>query len=167
MLDRLVVHRALVGARRSNVGAQHHLGHRPPSRRRAKGDGRAISVERAQPARQIAQPEPRLIDDAARRAQSDPVVAHGQAEDADVERGGDRDVSALRSPRQPVTDRVLDDRLQRHARHLHAQRLRCRLPRDGEPVGEAQPLDLEVRLQRAELLCERHRLATPVHREAE
>ena len=66
-----------------------------------------------------------------------------------------RDAARPRIVRDAVGDRVLDDRLQHQRGNARAQRVGVGVDVDGQPIGEADALDLEIALDELQLVGER------------
>ena len=100
----------------------------------------------------------------------EPFLRHAQAVVVHLDDGVgvadvrlDRDAPAADLAREPVLDRVLDERLQDHARHDHVERLRRDLLVDAELRPEADDLDREVLVDRLELLAQRDEVIRAAH----
>ncbi|MND07503.1 hypothetical protein D3C83_295180 [compost metagenome] len=59
-------------------------------------------------------------------------------------------------------DRVLDERLQDHARHDGVEHVRGNFAADGETIAKTDALNGEVILEPCQLVCERDFLRHPI-----
>ena len=72
-----------------------------------------------------------------------------------AERALDRDAAAADLRREPVLDRVLDERLEDEARHDHVERVRVDLLVDVQLRPEPDDFDVQVLVDRLELFAQR------------
>src|SRR5262249_56320052 len=102
------------------------------------------------------QPESRSCPRCLPLAEARTVVFDLHAKAITAAAGGDADVTGRLARRDPVADRVLDERLQQEVRHPRGQRLRGYVDRDVEAIGEAHLLYRHVLADEAGLVLERH-----------
>ena len=79
----------------------------------------------------------------------------------------DDDAAAAHLPRKPVLDRVLDERLQDHAGHDDVEGVGADLLLDLELRPEADDLDVEILVDRLELLAQRHEVIAAAQQPAQ
>ena len=84
-----------------------------------------------------------------------------------VHHARDRDASAADLPREAVLDRVLDQRLQDHARHDDVERVGMDLLLDAQLRAEAHDLDVQVFVDRLELFAQRDEVIGAPHQAAQ
>src|SRR5687768_13693292 len=84
------------------------------------------------------------------------VISHGQVQPAVPSRGSDLDPSRSDAPRDAMTDRILDERLEDERRHGSVECLARDVDAIGKSVGEADTLDLEIRFDELQLLAQRN-----------
>ena len=97
-----------------------------------------------------------------------PVVVYRNPQPAVLERGRQLDHAGQRPPGDPVTNGILDQRLDEQIGNKTVERVgRCGNA-DGESIGEAERLDREIALEEVDLLTQRHLVAAGlVEREAQ
>ena len=90
-----------------------------------------------------------------RSSDANPVVDDVDDGVALLEPAPDRDAAVAKLLRETVLDRVLDERLQQHARDDQIQRGRIDVLLDAQGRAEANDLDVEVLVDRVELFTKR------------
>ena len=95
------------------------------------------------------------------------IVDHLDDRVAVIQDGPDRNAAAADFSRQPMLDRILDERLQDHARHDRIERRQADLFVDLQLRSEADDLDVEVLVDRFQLFAQRDEMVRAAHQTAE
>src|SRR5476649_670739 len=123
-----------------------------------------LAVNRAEPLVDVAEP------DAAVERMLEPVLAHPEAVVVHLDDGvavledrRDGDAPLADLPRQPVLDRVLDERLQDHAGDDDVEGVGADVLHDFQLGTEPHDLDVEIFVDRFELLAQRDEVIRAAH----